>query len=111
VNGQIAPVKLRAVPVRVYNNGTVRGMAHRVAGQMRHAGWHVTTAGNYPESHGIIPASTVYYRSGTREHAVAEKIGKHWDMRVKPRFPGIRSALPGVIVILTSNWHAAGAEP
>jgi hypothetical protein len=96
------------VQVRVYNNGTVHGMARRVAQKMRHAGWHVTTVGNYSGSQGIVPATTAYYRPGTGEHAAADKIAKHWGMRAKPRFGGIRHARPGVIVILTSNWHGAG---
>jgi hypothetical protein len=106
----VAAAKLHGVQVRVYNNGTVHGMASRVAGKMRRAGWHVTTVGNYPGSEGVVPATTVYYRPGTREHAAAEKIAKHWGMRAKPRFRGIQHADPGVIVILTSNWPAGRSQ-
>jgi hypothetical protein len=97
---------LRSVEVRVYNNGTVRHMAHRAAKQIRAAGWHVTEAGNY--SGGVIPTTTVYYRPGSPGQAAAERIAEHWSMRAMPRFRGIHDASPGVIVILTDDWHASG---
>jgi LytR cell envelope-related transcriptional attenuator len=46
------------IPVSVFNNSTVQGLAGRVASQTRHLGWQVVGTDNW---YGTIPASTVYY--------------------------------------------------
>lgn len=46
------------VPVAVFNNSTVSGLAGRVATQASHLGWQVVGSDNW---YGTIPASTVYY--------------------------------------------------
>ena len=51
------------VPVRVYNNSTVTGLANKASDEVRANGWTVAETGNY--SQGVIPTTTVYYRAGT----------------------------------------------
>jgi hypothetical protein len=90
------------VPVRVYNNSTIQGLATRAAQDFRQAGWPVEEVGNYP--HGIIPTSTVYYRPGTDEEAAARALGEQFGLRVQPRFEGLQDASPGLIVIVTNDY-------
>ncbi|MFC0430224.1 LytR C-terminal domain-containing protein [Kutzneria buriramensis] len=88
--------------LRVYNNGTIKGMAQQAANDFTTAGWHVTTVSNY--SQGIIATSTVYFRPGTDEEAAANALGQQFHLRVMPRFDGIQTADPGVIVIITDDY-------
>jgi LytR cell envelope-related transcriptional attenuator len=90
------------IPVRVYNNSTIRGLAARAAADFRRAGWQVEETGNYPN--GIIPTSTVYFRLGTPEEAAALALGNRFDLRIQSRFPGIDPASPGLIVIVTNDY-------
>lgn len=92
----------QSVPVRVYNNGTITGLAQQAAGDIRSAGWNVDSVGNY--SQGIIATTTVYFRPGTEEEAAANALGQAFHMRVMPRFDGIAGADPGVIVIVTNDY-------
>jgi hypothetical protein len=46
------------VPVSVFNNSSVSGLAGRVAAQATSLGWQVVGSDNW---YGTIPASTVYY--------------------------------------------------
>jgi hypothetical protein len=88
--------------VRIYNNSTIRGLAARVSGDLSAAGWTVLEVGNF--ARGTIPTTTVYYQEGTDERADAEAIAAQFGMRAEPRFPGISSAGPGVIVIVTNDY-------
>jgi hypothetical protein len=96
------PPNPRDVPVRVYNNGTISGLAAQAAGDFRGDGWNVTEVGNY--SQGLIPTSTVYYRPGTEEEAAARELALRFNMRAEPRFDGIANSPPGLIVILTNDY-------
>jgi hypothetical protein len=89
-------------PLRIYNNSTITGLATRAAEDFRRAGWPIDEVGNYP--HGIIPTTTVYYRPGTGEEAPARALGERFGMRVNPRFEGLESATPGIIVIVTNDY-------
>ncbi|MEV1292315.1 LytR C-terminal domain-containing protein [Pseudonocardia sp. NPDC049635] len=91
--------------VRIYNNSTVRGLAEQAAGKFRSNGWTVSQVQNYSE--GVIPTTTVYYRTGTAEKAAAEEIAREFGIRSEPRFDGIQDATPGVIVIVTRDFSAA----
>jgi len=97
-----ASVNAVQMPLRVYNNSTITGLATRAADDFRRAGWPIDVIGNY--SQGIIPASTVYYRPGTDEEAAAHALGERFGLRVHPRFEGLKDASPGVIVIVTSDY-------
>ncbi len=96
------PVSDVSVPVRVYNNSTVKGLAADASDDLRALGWDVVETGNY--SDGVIPASTVYYRPGTDEEAIARSLAKTFGMRVEPRFDGIADASPGIIMIVTQDY-------
>jgi len=91
-----------SVPIRVYNNSTIEGLAARAAGDFRRGGWQVVETGNYPA--GVIPASTVYFRPGTAEEVAAQVLGNRFDLRIEPRFPGLESAAPGLIVIVRNDY-------
>jgi hypothetical protein len=93
-------------PLRVYNNSLITGLAAQAADDFRAAGWTVTEIGGFPGS--TIPTSTAYYRPGTEEEAAAQEIGRAFNMRVEPRFPAIEQATPGVIVIVTREYHSPG---
>ena len=88
--------------VRVYNNGTIRGLAARAARDLTAAGWTVVEVGNY--ARGVIPTTTVYYQEGTDQSADAQALGARFGMRVEPRFPGISNAGPGLVVIVTNDY-------
>lgn len=96
------PIADVSVPVRVYNNSTVKGLAADASDDLRALGWDVVETGNY--SDGVVPASTVYYRPGTDEEALARSLAKTFGMRVEPRFDGIADASPGVIMIVTQDY-------
>lgn len=91
------------VPVRVYNNSTIEGLAAQAAADFEAAGWTVTETKGYP--FGSIPTSTVYYRPGTSEMAAAETLANQFGLRSEPRFEGIQSASAGLIVIVTEDYQ------
>jgi hypothetical protein len=93
-------------PLRVYNNSKIQGLAARASDDFRDAGYTVSEIGGYPGA--TIPTSTVYYRPGTGEQAAAQEIGLTFGLRVEPRFSGIQSATPGVIVIVTKEYQSPG---
>jgi hypothetical protein len=98
----------KSVPVRIYNNSTIKGLAAEAAEDLAAAGWTVAEVGNY--SAGRIPTTTVYYTPGTAEEAAARALGEEFGMRVEDRFEGIRDANPGVIVIVTNDYRSAGKD-
>ena len=91
------------VPVRVYNNSRVPGLAEQAAEDFRSDGWEVTEVGNYP--YGVISTTTVYYRPGTDEVQAANALAEGWGMRAKERFEGLADASPGIIVIVTKDYQ------
>lgn len=95
-------------PVRVYNNGTIAGLAARVSDDVRSAGWDVADTSNY--SQGIIPTTTVYYRPGTDEEASARQLAQILNAEAKPRFDGIEDAHPGIIVIATDSYRGPSGK-
>ncbi|MFS8099951.1 LytR C-terminal domain-containing protein [Lentzea alba] len=100
------PVTQPGVPkvsVRVYNNSTITGLAVRAADDVRASGWAVEGTGNY--SSGTIPTTTVYFRPGTDEEASAKELASVLKARVEPRFDGIQSSAPGIILIVTNDYQ------
>lgn len=91
------------VPVRVYNNSNITGLANKASDEVRANGWEVAEKGNY--SQGIIPTTTVYYRPGTDEEASAKELAAVLRARVEPRFEGIQSAAAGIILIVTNDYQ------
>lgn len=96
------PAPYAGVPVRVYNNSMVRGLAEKAGQQIEARGFDVVETGNYAQ--GVVPVSTAYYRPGTNEQAAADAVASTFGLHSEPRFPGIANASPGVIVIATNNW-------
>ncbi|MEC3920399.1 LytR C-terminal domain-containing protein [Nocardia sp. CDC160] len=91
----------KTVPVRVYNNGTIPGLAKKTGDQLSAEGYNVTEVGNYPN--GVIPKTTVYYGSSPKEQALAQAIAAELGCSAEPRFPGISDSPTGVIVIVTGG--------
>lgn len=91
------------VPVRVYNNSTIAGLADDVAGTLRGSGADVQEVGNYAE--GNVPTSGVYYGEGAGEQAEAERIAQQLGIEARPRFEGLGDASPGIIVIVTQDMQ------
>jgi LytR cell envelope-related transcriptional attenuator len=96
----------QAVPVRVFNNSRITELGATAGRDITAAGFDVVQVGNY--SAGIIPVTTVYYSPLPGEQQIATEIGHDFNMRVEPRFTGIADASPGVIVIVTRDFQAAG---
>ncbi|MFJ9781358.1 LytR C-terminal domain-containing protein [Amycolatopsis sp. NPDC101161] len=92
------------VTVRVFNNSTIKGLADRAAEDFRGSGWNVNEVSNY--SQGVIPTTTAFYRPGTDEEAAAKQLAQEFGIKAEPRFPGIESASPGVIVIVTKEYQS-----
>ncbi|ADJ50261.1 hypothetical protein AMES_8435 [Amycolatopsis mediterranei S699] len=92
------------VTVRVFNNSTIEGLADRAAEDFRGGGWNVNEVSNY--SQGIIPTTTAFYRPGTDEEAAAKQLAQEFGIKAEPRFEGIQSASPGVIVIVTKEYQS-----
>ncbi|MFD4179759.1 LytR C-terminal domain-containing protein [Rhodococcus sp. NPDC058514] len=90
-----------AVPVRVLNNSTVSGLAAKTATTLESDGWTVGETGNY--SDGSVSTTTVFYSaSSPAEKQAATEIAATLGVTAEPRFAGIVSASPGVIVIVTA---------
>jgi hypothetical protein len=95
---------LQGVPVRVYNNSKIPDLAMIAAQDFRNAGFNVVLVGNYPQ--GVLPHSAAFYSPVPGEQAVATQLAQEFNMQAQPRFPGIASASPGVIVIVTRDFQA-----
>jgi LytR cell envelope-related transcriptional attenuator len=90
------------IVVRVYNNSTVSGLAHRASEDFKLAGYEVPEIGNY--SAGRIPTTTIYFRPGTDEERQAQELAARFGARAEPRFDGIQDATPGLIAIITNDY-------
>ncbi|MFC4604837.1 LytR C-terminal domain-containing protein [Rhodococcus kronopolitis] len=98
----VAEVDRSAVPVRVFNNSVVSGLAAETAETLESEGWTVSETGNYAD--GTIAKTTVYYRpSSASEKQAATEIAAAIGAPAEPRFAGIAGSSPGVIVIVTEK--------
>ncbi|RZS41106.1 LytR cell envelope-related transcriptional attenuator [Herbihabitans rhizosphaerae] len=88
-------------PLRVYNNSMIPNLANEAADDFRNRGWTIGEVGNHQ---GKVPTTTVYFRPGTSEEAAARVLAAEFGIRAEPRFDGIVSARPGVIVIVTNDY-------
>ncbi|WP_067571324.1 LytR C-terminal domain-containing protein [Nocardia acidivorans] len=91
----------KSVPVRVFNNSMVAGLAAKTANDLSADGWNIAETGNYGA--GVIPKTTVYYGSSAAEKAAAQAVAAQLGVGAEPRFAGIMDSPPGVIVIVTGN--------
>jgi hypothetical protein len=99
---QPQPPNPRAVPVRVFNNSKIKGLAAQAAGDFRGDGWNVVEVGNYAQT--IVPTSTAYFRPGTEEEAAARALAAKFNLQVQPRIPSLASYPPSVVVITTNDY-------
>ncbi|MGV9413853.1 LytR C-terminal domain-containing protein [Nocardia sp. NPDC003693] len=91
----------KSIPVRVYNNSMVAGLAAKTANQLTAGGWNVAETGNYGA--GTIPNTTVYYGTSPAEKAAAMAIAGEIGATAEPRIPGLSGSPTGIIVIVTGN--------
>lgn len=102
--GQPGAPSTKDQPVRVYNNSTIPDLASTARNDLVGRGWNVIETGNY--SGGKIPTTTVYFVPGTAEEAAARALAAEFDIRVEPRFDGIKGSSPGLILIVTKDYSA-----
>lgn len=103
-SGQPGAPSTKDQPVRVYNNSTIPDLASTARNDLVGRGWNVIETGNY--SGGKIPTTTVYFVSGTAEEAAARALAAEFNIRVEPRFDGIKDSSPGLILIVTKDYSA-----
>jgi hypothetical protein len=93
---------LRSIPVRVFNNTSIPGLAARAAEDFRVDGWLVTEIGNYAGLPLLV--STVYYHWGALEETAAHELAKNFmlDNEPNPDDPG--NLNPGLVVIVRGDY-------
>ncbi|GLW92805.1 caspase, EACC1-associated type [Actinokineospora globicatena] len=106
-----APTSVTEKPViKVYNNSSVPGLGAKAAEDIGDLGYDVAPGGNY--SGGTIPMTTVYFRAGDQhERELAEKVATDLGARCKSRFDEVEDDLPGVLVIVTNDYHSPEKLP
>jgi len=90
------------IPVSVFNNSSVSGLAGRVSARTSHLGWQVVGSDNW---YGTIPASTVYYPPALAKAGkqLALDLGIH---RTMPSVSPMR--LDRLTLILTGPLESTG---
>ncbi|MFC7341202.1 LytR C-terminal domain-containing protein [Saccharopolyspora griseoalba] len=91
------------IVVRVFNNSTISGLAHRAAEDFKRSGYEVPEVGNYART--TVPTTTFYYRPGTSEEKLAEEVAAYFGAEAKPRFPEIERSGDGIIAIITNDYQ------
>ena len=92
-----------AVPVQIYNNSTVTGLAGRTGEQLRESGFAVGDVANMPSNRGVVAESTAFYGTGPGEQQAAQAIAGQLGISAKPRPADMAADAPGVIVIVTQD--------
>ena len=91
------------VPVQIYNNSTVTGLAGRTGEQLRESGFAVGEVANMPSNRGVVPESTAFYGNGAGEREAAQAIAQQLGIAAQPRPADMAGDAPGVIVIVTQD--------
>lgn len=91
------------VPVQIFNNSTVSGLAGRTGDTLRTAGFAVSDVSNLPSREGVIPESAAFYGVGPGEQQAAQAIAGQLGIPAKPRPADLAVSTPGVIVIVTQD--------
>lgn len=90
------------LPVRVYNNSKISGLAERAAADLRARGWTVASVGNYAQ--GQLAVTTVFY-SGTADaesaRALANAIGAKAEAGAPP---GLSTARSELVLVVTREY-------
>ena len=100
-NGSVPAVN--TVPVQIYNNSTVTGLAGRTGEQLREGGFAVGDVANMPSNRGVVAESTAYYGTAPGEQEAAQAIAGTLGITAKPRPADMAGDAPGVIVIVTQD--------
>jgi hypothetical protein len=90
------------VPVQVYNNSLIQGLAKRGAQEFSQAGFDVTIVGSYAQSN--LPTTTAFYTTPA-EQQVANQLAARFHIQVQHAGPAFATYPPGVIVILTKEFN------
>jgi hypothetical protein len=100
------PPNPKQVPVRVFNNSKINGLAEKASNDFRAGGWTVVETGNYPGPpiNANLATTTVFFRPGTDEEAAAKALADQFHLVVGPRVSGTAGYGPGVVVIVTQDY-------
>ncbi|GAA0614658.1 hypothetical protein GCM10009547_15630 [Sporichthya brevicatena] len=91
------------VPVVVFNQTTVRGLAQTFADELTAGGWTVAGVDDW---RGNVPATTVYFPPGLRPAAKALMAQFPQIGRIRPAFAGISTTQ--LTVILSKDFPTSG---
>jgi hypothetical protein len=94
--------ELRSIPVRVFNNTSIPGLAARVADDLGADGWFVTHIGNYAGP--PVPVSTVYYHQGALEQAAARDLATTFALNYEPNLDDPGNLNPGILVVVQADY-------
>lgn len=92
-----------AVPVQIFNNSNVTGLAGRTGESLRETGFAVGDVANMPSNRGVVAESTAFYGTGPGEQQAAEAVAAQLGISAKPRPADMAADAPGVIVIVTQD--------
>lgn len=92
-----------AVPVQIFNNSNVTGLAGRTGEALRESGFAVGDVANLPSNQPVVAQSTAYFGTGPGEQQAAEAIAAQLGIPAKPRPASMAVTTPGVIVIVTQD--------
>lgn len=95
--------RVTSVPVTIYNNSTVVGLAGRTGEQLRESGFAVGDVANLPSNRGVVAESTAFYGNGLGEQEAAQAVAQQLGIVAKPRPADMAADGPGVIVIVTQD--------
>lgn len=96
------PPNPKQVPVRVFNNSKISGLAERASNDFRADGWTIIESGNHLEP--IIPTTTAFFRPGTDEELAAKALAEKFNLTAAPRIPGVAQYGPSVVVIVERDY-------
>lgn len=98
-----AAVPVTNVPVQIFNNSNVTGLAARTGESLRETGFAVGDVANMPSNRGVVPESTAFYGTGPGEQQAAEAVAEQLGISARPRPADMAGEAPGVIVIVTQD--------
>ncbi|AWH96522.1 LytR C-terminal domain-containing protein [Dietzia psychralcaliphila] len=92
-----------SVPVQVFNNSNVSGLAGRTGEALRESGFAVGEVANLPSNRPVVSESTVYFGTGAGEQQAAQAVAAQLGIPALPRPADLEVGAPGVIVIVTQD--------
>lgn len=91
------------VPVQIFNNSNVTGLAGRTGEALRETGFAVGDVANLPSNRGVVSESVAFYGNAPGEQQAAEAIAGQLGIVAKPRPADFAADAPGVLVIVTQD--------